>query len=223
MSPPFDKITERAKRVLMLAREEAGRFDHNYIGTEHLLLGLVREGEGIAAKILHEMGVDLTKTRSAVEFIIGRGEGAEAGDISLTPRAKKVIELAVEEARRLGHEHIDTEHFLLGLVGEGDGIAVGILESLGVDLSKVRSVVLAVIRGEHVEGDKIGFTPGARKALDLAAEEARRLGHANVGTGHLLLGLVREGEGIAASILQGVGMNLQRMRQQVRQAVSQGE
>ncbi|MCY4435717.1 MAG: ATP-dependent Clp protease ATP-binding subunit [Chloroflexi bacterium] len=126
----------------MLAQEEARRFNHNYIGTEHLLLGLVREGEGIAAKVLYDMGVDLTKVRSAVEFIIGRGERVNVGDISLTPRAKKVIELAAEEARRLGHNYIGTEHLLLGLVREGEGIAAGVLESLGVSLEKVRQKVI---------------------------------------------------------------------------------
>ncbi len=142
MSPLYDKYTERAKQVLMLAREEANRFNHNYIGTEHLLLGLVREGEGIAAKVLYDMGVDITKVRSAVEFIIGRGERVNVGEISLTPRAKKVIELAVEEARRLGHSYIGTEHLLLGLVREGEGIAAGVLESLGVSLEKVRQKVI---------------------------------------------------------------------------------
>ena len=129
MSDRFDKFTERAKKVLVLAQEEAQRFNHNYIGTEHLLLGLVREGEGIAAKVLSNLGVELNKVRSAVEFIIGRGDRMVIGDISLTPRAKKVIELSVEEARRLNHNHIGTEHLLLGLVREGEGIAAGVLES----------------------------------------------------------------------------------------------
>ncbi|MDQ3700001.1 MAG: ATP-dependent Clp protease ATP-binding subunit, partial [Chloroflexota bacterium] len=141
----FDKFTERAKKVLVLAQEEAQRFNHNYIGTEHLLLGLVREGEGIAAKVLSNLGVELNKVRSAVEFIIGRGDRMVIGDISLTPRAKKVIELSVEEARRLNHNHIGTEHLLLGLVREGEGIAAGVLESLGVNLEKVRSQVIQVV------------------------------------------------------------------------------
>ena len=145
MSDRFDKFTERAKKVLVLAQEEAQRFNHNYIGTEHLLLGLVREGEGIAAKVLSNLGVELNKVRSAVEFIIGRGDRMVIGDISLTPRAKKVIELSVEEARRLNHNHIGTEHLLLGLVREGEGIAAGVLECLGVNLEKVRSQVIQVV------------------------------------------------------------------------------
>src|SRR6187551_3722070 len=145
MADRFDKFTERARRVLTLAQEEAHRFNHNYIGTEHLLLGLVREGEGVAARVLTNMGVQLPKVRSAVEFIIGRGEGAVIGEIGLTPRAKKVIELAVDEARRLDHSYIGTEHLLLGLVREGEGIAAGVLESLGVNLEKVRAQVMQVV------------------------------------------------------------------------------
>lgn len=145
MADRFDKFTERARRVLTLAQEEALRFNHNYIGTEHLLLGLVREGEGVAAKVLSNMGVELNKVRSAVEFIIGRGDRAVMGDIGLTPRAKKVIELAVDEARRLGHHYIGTEHLLLGLVREGEGIAAGVLESLGVSLDKVRAEVTRIL------------------------------------------------------------------------------
>jgi len=115
MADRFDKFTERARKVLQLAQEEAQRFNHNYIGTEHLLLGLVREGEGVAAKVLANLGVELNKVRSAVEFIIGRGDRTVTGDIGLTPRAKKVIELSVDEARRLNHHYIGTEHLLLGL------------------------------------------------------------------------------------------------------------
>src|ERR671913_85251 len=145
MAERFDKFTERARKVLQLAQEEAQRFNHNYIGTEHLLLGLVREGEGVAAKVLANLGVDLNKVRSAVEFIIGRGDRTVTGDIGLTPRAKKVIELSVDEARRLNHHYIGTEHLLLGLVREGEGIAAGVLESLGVSLDKVRSQVIYVL------------------------------------------------------------------------------
>ena len=141
----FDKFTERARKVLTLAQEEAQRFNHNYIGTEHLLLGLVREGEGVAARVLANMGVELTKVRTAVEFIIGRGDRPVIGEIGLTPRAKKVIELAVDEARRLNHHYIGTEHLLLGLVREGEGIAAGVLESLGVNLEKVRHQVIHVL------------------------------------------------------------------------------
>ena len=139
MGSRFEKFSERARRVLSLAQEEAQRFNHNYIGTEHILLGLVRETEGVAARVLSSLSVDLTKVRSAVEFIIGRGEKPAQGEIGLTPRAKKVVELAVDEARRMNHTYIGTEHLLIGLLREGEGVAAGVLESLGVTLDKVRA------------------------------------------------------------------------------------
>ena len=145
MNDKFEKFTERARKVLSLAQDEAQRFNHNYIGTEHLLLGLVREGDGVAAKVLANLGVELQKVRSAVEFIIGRGDRAVTEEVGLTPRAKKVIELAVDEARRLNHHYIGTEHLLLGLVREGEGIAAGVLESLGVNLEKVRTQTIQVL------------------------------------------------------------------------------
>ncbi len=144
-SDRFDKFTDRARKVLTLAQDEAQRFNHGYIGTEHLLLGLVREGEGVAARVLENMNVELPKVRTAVEFIIGRGDRPVVGEVGLTPRAKRVIELAIDEARRLGHNYIGTEHLLLGLVREGEGIAAGVLESLGVNLDKVRHEVIRVL------------------------------------------------------------------------------
>ena len=161
----FDKFTERARRVLTLAQEEAHRFNHNYIGTEHILLGLVREGEGVAAKVLGNLGVELNKVRSAVEFIIGRGDRTVLGEIGLTPRAKKVIELAVDEARRLNHSYIGTEHLLLGLVREGEGIAAGVLESLGVNIERVRAETTRILNQSSPQ-QQAGTTAsaGARKA-----------------------------------------------------------
>ncbi len=163
MNDRLDKFTERAKKVLVYAQDEATRFNHNYIGTEHLLLGLLREGDGIAAKVLGNLHVELNKVRSAVEFIIGRGERMVVGDINLTPRAKRVIELSVEEARRLGHNYIGTEHLLLGLLREGEGIAAGVLESLGVNLEKVRAQVVQLVSHEDnkqsTSRNKAGQTP----------------------------------------------------------------
>lgn len=141
----FDKFTERARKVLRLAQEEAQRLQHNYIGTEHLLLGLVREDEGVAAKVLMSLDVDLEKVRKAVEDIIGRGDRIVLGEIGLTPRAKKVIELAVDEARRLNHHYIGTEHLLLGLLREGEGIGAGVLESFGLNLQEVRAKTIKVL------------------------------------------------------------------------------
>jgi ATP-dependent Clp protease ATP-binding subunit ClpC len=147
---PFDRFNDRAKRVLALAQDEAIRFNHNYIGTEHLLLGLVSEGEGVAARVLDSLGVELSKVRTAVEFIIGRGDVATSpSEITLSPRTKKVVDLAVDEARKLGHSHVGTEHLLLGLLREGEGIASGVLESLGVSPEKVRDQVIATLGQQH--------------------------------------------------------------------------
>ena len=160
MNDKFDKFTERARKVLSLAQEEAQRFNHNYIGTEHLLLGLVREGDGVAAKVLNNLGVELNKVRSAVEFIIGRGDRVVLGEIGLTPRAKKVIELAVDEARRMGHHYIGTEHLLLGLLREGEGIAAGVLASLGVSLEGARSAVMQALASHSAAIEELP-TPAA--------------------------------------------------------------
>ena len=154
MGSRFEKFSERARRVLSLAQEEAQRFNHNYIGTEHILLGLVRETEGVAARVLSGLGVDLTKVRSAVEFIIGRGEKPTQGEIGLTPRAKKVVELAVDEARRMNHTYIGTEHLLIGLLREGEGVAAGVLESLGVTLEKVRAETHRILSNSSSTGQQ---------------------------------------------------------------------
>jgi len=139
MTSRFEKFSERARRVLTLAQEEAQNFNHNYIGTEHILLGLVREDEGVAAKVLTNLGVGLNRVRSAVEFIIGRGEKPSSGQVGLTPRAKRVIELAIDEARRLDNNYIGTEHLLLGLLSEGEGVAAHVLDSFGITLEQARN------------------------------------------------------------------------------------
>ena len=144
-SGKFQRFTERARRVMHFAQEEAQRLQHNYIGTEHILLGLVREGEGVAAKVLKSFDVDIEKVRQAVEQIIKRGDHPVSGEVGLTPRAKKVIEMAVDEARHLNHHFIGTEHLLLGLLREGQGIGAGTLESFGLSLQQVRAKVLEIL------------------------------------------------------------------------------
>jgi ATP-dependent Clp protease ATP-binding subunit ClpC len=139
MASRFEKFSERARRVLTIAQEEARNLNHSYIGTEHILLGLVREEEGVAARVLINLGIGLGKVRSAVEFIIGRGEKPGTGETGLTPRAKKVIELAIDEARQLGHNYIGTEHLLLGLLREGEGVASSVLDSFGITLERARA------------------------------------------------------------------------------------
>jgi ATP-dependent Clp protease ATP-binding subunit ClpC len=148
----FERFTDRARRVVVLAQEEARLLDHDYIGTEHLLLGLIQEGEGVAAAALRELGVSLEAVRQKVEEIIGRGEHAPPpSHIPFTPRAKKVLELSLRESRQLGHNYIGTEHILLGLIREGEGVAAQVLTSLGADLNTVRQQVVRMLHGYRSE------------------------------------------------------------------------
>ena len=146
MSGGFDKFTKRAKQVLQYANEEAKAFNHTYIGTEHILLGLIREGEGVAARVLEDLGIQLAQTRHSVEFIVGIGEGESRADKELSVRAKRVIQLAMEEAKRLGHNYVGPEHLLLGLIAIREGVATGVLDMLGVSLEQIKINVMRVIR-----------------------------------------------------------------------------
>jgi ATP-dependent Clp protease ATP-binding subunit ClpC len=158
----FERFTDRARRVMDLAQEEARMFSHNYIGTEHLLLGLVREGEGVAAQVLESLGISLEAVRQQVEEVIGLGQQVPSGRIPLTPRAKKVLELARREAFQLGHHYIGTEHLLLGMIREGEGVAAQVLAGLGADLNGVRQQVLRLLHGSQGQ-DEPGSARGARK------------------------------------------------------------
>jgi ATP-dependent Clp protease ATP-binding subunit ClpA len=246
---PFDRFNDRAKRVLALAQDEAIRFNHNYIGTEHLLLGLVREGEGVAARVLDSLGVELSAVRRAIEFTIGRGDATKSpSEITLAPPTKKAIELAVDEARKLGHSHVGTEHLLLGIVRQSESIAAKVLGGLGVDLERVRHQVIATLGQPHREvgasepepvpphvfsthpqstGQFTGpfdrFTDSAKRVLALAQDEALRFRHNYMGTEHLLLGLIREQEGVAARALQTLGAELAKARTAVGFIIGQGE
>jgi ATP-dependent Clp protease ATP-binding subunit ClpC len=162
----FERFTEKAIKVIMLAQEEARRLGHNFVGTEQILLGLIGEGTGVAAKVLKSMGVNLKDARVEVEKIIGRGSGFVAVEIPFTPRAKRVLELSLEEARQLGHNYIGTEHLLLGLIREGEGVAARVLENLGVDLAKVRTQVIRML-GETAEVAAGGGGKGATKTPTL--------------------------------------------------------
>lgn len=142
----FERFTDSARRVLEAAQEEAQRLKHNFIGTEHLLLGLLRQDESVAAHVLRHLNVNLDAARERVEFIVGKGNRTVTGEIGMTRRAKKVIELAVEEAQRLRHGYLGTEHLLLGLVHEGEGVAADVLQKLGADLSSVRAQTIEVLR-----------------------------------------------------------------------------
>ena len=148
----FERFTDRARRVIVLAQEEARTLQHNYIGTEHLLLGLIREGEGVAAKALASKGVTLDDTRKQVEEMIGKGNASPNGHIPFTPHARQVLELSLREALQLGHSYIGTEHILLGLIHEGEGVGTQVLIKMDVNLGELRSATIDLIRGNSSDG-----------------------------------------------------------------------
>ncbi len=165
----FERFTDRARRVVVLAQEEARMLNHNYIGTEHILLGLIHEGEGVAAKALESLGISLEGVRSQVEEIIGQGQQAPSGHIPFTPRAKKVLELSLREALQLGHNYIGTEHILLGLIREGEGVAAQVLVKLGADLNRVRQQVIQLLsgyQGKEPASSAVEGTPSTSLVLD---------------------------------------------------------
>lgn len=222
MADQFDRFDEHARRVLTFAHEEAVRLDRNYIGTEHLLLGLVREGDGVAATVLNKLGVRLPKARSAVEFIIGRGKPGTIIEIGLTPRAKNVLRLAEIEARNLNHRYVGTEHLLLGLAGELDGMAAGVLYSLGVSLERVCAETLRAIEDiERATNSPLtttqklrmqmeatdGTTAELRAALDRARQESHQRGNADIDTEHFLLAMAQM-ECIASRVLTRLEIDL---------------
>jgi ATP-dependent Clp protease ATP-binding subunit ClpC len=177
----FERFTDRARRVVVLAQDEARMLDHNYIGTEHILLGLIHEGDGVAAKTLESFGISLDAVRRQVEEIIGRGRGpASAGHIPFTPRAKKVLEMSLREALDLGHTYIGTEHILLGLIREGDGVAAQVLVGMGVGLDRARQQVIQVLTGRLGEESPAAVAEELRKRLasmaDRLAQIERKLG-----------------------------------------------
>jgi excisionase family DNA binding protein len=168
----FDRFTKRARHVLALAQEEAQRLQHSSIGTEHLLLGLLREGEGVAAQVLTNLGIEVDQVRHAVEAIVGRRERIVRGEMALCPRTKKVFELAVEEAQRLNHQFIGTEHLLLGLIREDEGIAAEVLKSFGLQLEQVRTETLRVLRQRQPGQEEVAAIPPVpSEAMTLLAED----------------------------------------------------
>ena len=184
----FERFTDRARRVVVLAQEEARKLNHNYIGTEHLLLGLIRESEGVAAKALESLGISLDAVRQQVREIIGQGQQPPPGHIPFTKRAKKALELSTRESMQLGHNYIGTEHILLGLLREGDGVAAQVLVKLGADLNLVRQQVIQLLQGSGKRaGTRLPEDALARiDALDhrLAAIE-RWAGMRQIGRAHV--------------------------------------
>jgi ATP-dependent Clp protease ATP-binding subunit ClpC len=178
----FERFTDRARRVVVLAQEEARLLNHNYIGTEHILLGLIHEGEGVAAKALESLGISLEKVRQQVEEIIGAGQSPPSGHIPFTPRAKKVLELSLREALQLGHNYIGTEHILLGLIREGEGVAAQVLVKLGADLGRVRQQVIQLLSGYSGSKEPAGAgaeTPQGSLVLDQFGRNLTQLAREN--------------------------------------------
>jgi ATP-dependent Clp protease ATP-binding subunit ClpC len=169
----FERFTDRARRVVVLAQEEARMLNHNYIGTEHILLGLIHEGEGVAARALESLGISLEAVRQQVEEIIGQGQQAPSGHIPFTPRAKTVLELSLRESLQLGHNYIGTEHILLGLLREGEGVAAQVLVRLGADFSGVRQQVIQLLHGP--QGGEVEASAAALRERGLPPEIAARL------------------------------------------------
>jgi ATP-dependent Clp protease ATP-binding subunit ClpA len=209
----FERFTEQARQVIVLAQEEARLLNHNYIGTEHLLLGLLREEEGLPARVLESLGVTVERVRAEVVAVVGSGAEVTSGQIPFTPRAKKVLELALREGVDLGHNYLGTEHVLLGLLAVKEGVAARVLVSLDADPARVRPLLIEALGdapyppGEPVEArapvaSRLGglagappVTPRLRAVLDLAWRLARQRGEDRVGTLHLLLALAEEAEG----------------------------
>jgi ATP-dependent Clp protease ATP-binding subunit ClpC len=215
----FERFTDRARRVVVLAQEEARLLNHNYIGTEHILLGLISEGEGVASKTLEQLGISLDAVRARVEAIIGEGGGAPSGHIPFTPRSKKVLELSLREALQLGHNYIGTEHILLGLIREGEGVGAQVLVTLGADLSRVRDEViqqLSGFRGRLPSGPVTSRWSRETPAVAKAGVEARRLaGSAPVGSHHYLLALLQQHDSVAAKALESMGVTAESLQQRV--------
>ena len=228
----LENFTPRAQQVLALARKEAGRLNHNFVGTEHVLLGLMQLGQGVAVNVLCRIGLNLESLRAEVEKQIGTGPDQKIiGNIPFTPRVKKVLALAAKEAKALHHTYVGTEHILLGLLREGDGVAARVLNNLGVDIERTRQATLdeygpkfgassasagiaefpgATLNAptpDRSELPRDRFTPRVRRTFTLALEEAEVQNNPVVETEHVLLGLLRMGHGVAASVLIKIGVN----------------
>jgi ATP-dependent Clp protease ATP-binding subunit ClpA len=225
----FERFTERARQAVVLAQDEARTLRHNHIGTEHLLLGLMREEPGVAARVLHESGMDLHAVRDQVRAVVGEVDSPSPGPIPFTPGAKAALEAGLRESLDVGHSFIGTEHILLGILRMPEQHIVEILTRGGVDVGELVALAEQALPGRsivEIAPDIMGFerlTEFARGAIVLAQEEARALQHNSVGTEHLLLGLLREEQGGAARALAAVGIGLDAARDQVRRTVGMGD
>jgi ATP-dependent Clp protease ATP-binding subunit ClpC len=216
----FERFTDRARRVAVLAQEEARLLNHNYIGTEHILLGLIHEGEGVAAKALQSLDISLEAVRQQVEEIIGAGGSSPGQSIPFTPRAKQVLELSVREATTHGHDYIGTEHILLGLIREGEGVAIHVLVKIGANPDRVRAKVLELLAGGAADATVPGQPlppPSAalRQIMDEARQQAVVDGAPEVAPVHLFWAAVHHPDGAAGRMLRDVGVDPDDLRRRV--------
>jgi ATP-dependent Clp protease ATP-binding subunit ClpA len=248
----FERFTERARQVVVFAQDEARALKHNYIGTEHILLGLLREEEGLAARVLDSLEITVEEVRAQVAGTVGQGDAVTTGQIPFTPRAQKVLELALREALSLGQNYIGTEHILLGLVRENNGVGARILLDFDAGAEKIRNEIIGILSGPTSRSESApgpssrgleaatrrrrfargpdSALPGpphltrpARRALVLAQEEARTFKHVRMGTEHILLGLLREEQGLAARLLDALGITVDDVRAQVIRLAGPGK
>jgi ATP-dependent Clp protease ATP-binding subunit ClpC len=234
----FERFTDRARRVVVLAQEEARMLNHNYIGTEHVLLGLISEGEGVAARVLRTMGVSLEAVRFQVEEIIGQGQTAPPGHLPFTPRAKKVLELSLREALQLGHNYIGTEHILLGLIREGEGVAAQVLQKMGGNLQRVREQVVQTLSGYPTSGvtdihegvpeirhhlGKYVFSEEGWAILETAKGAATDLGRSEIGSVDFLLAVITADDARVAQLLDSWGVDIQAVRAKIEQLATEEE
>ena len=252
----FERYTDRMRRMVVRSQELARERGHDYLGPEHLLLGLVDDEDAVGSQVLRAMDISLDEIRQRVDEIIGAGQGAPSGHIAFTSRAKKVLELGLREALQHGDNYIGTEHHLLALIREADGVAAQVLVASGADLNRARQQVMLVRSAYLGSGDTwpedrpdgrgvvpsapapspaapsaapsraasiSRFTDRARRVVVLAREEAGTLGHDYIGTEHILLGLLREGEGVAARALEAMGVSLEAARQHVEEIIGRGQ
>jgi ATP-dependent Clp protease ATP-binding subunit ClpA len=219
----FERFSDRARRVIVLAQEEARLLAHDYIGTEHVLLGLLHESQGIAGQALASSGIELDRVRAQVGERVGRGTAAPPGHIPFTPRAKKVLELSLREALQLGHDYIGTEHILLGLIREGQGLAAQILVALGIDLPRLRELVLQILAGEPAgEPTHLVRTELLVKGFDEVVKQTTDRGHDRTGSEHILLWLLAQSESAAVLALQAEGVDVEALRSRLEQILEEG-
>ena len=212
----FERFTDEARRVVVLAQEEARLLGHDYIGTEHILLGLLHVDGGVAFRALRSVGVSLGEAREAVTVILGAGGSEPFGHIPFTPRAKKVLELSLREALVLGHNYIDTEHILLGLLREGEGVGVQVIVGAGVDFEVLREVIVELAGVDGVAP----FEPGVRVTgigaiFEPALHEARRLGDERVGVEHVVLAALESEDSLAGKVLRSFGLEKAAVEQRI--------